>query len=162
MQINLFNAKNPNGKRVPVTLTLEQIDITNTNDGELVYIASLSTGARKPDGTRIDTVYVNTLTEEDFKKEVQKELTFIASQIDWGVLESDVYQPMIIDMTPRNNEQVDINRDVFIQLKDPFPASFIDLNTLKLSVNDVDVTSEVQVSEKENQITLQWTPRRVF
>lgn len=163
MQINLFNSKNPNGKRVPVSVTIEHIDLQPTNDGELVYVISLATGARDINGNRIDTVYINNVTDRTFKSEINKALSIIAPQINWGNLEEDIYPPLIMEMIPeRNDSNVNINTDLYIQLKDPFPASFINTTTLSLKVNGVDVTSAVKVLEKDNQVFLQWTPIRVL
>lgn len=162
MQINLFNAKNPNGKRVPVSVTIEHSDIQKTNDGELVYLVTLATGARGLDGNRIDIVYINNVTDRTFKSELSKALSTIAEQINWGILEDDIYPPMIVEMSPtRDEENVNIDENLYLELKDPFPASFIDLSTLKLKVNETDITSEVRVTEKDNHVYLEWTPIRI-
>lgn len=162
MHINLFNAKNPNGKRVPVSVSIEHVDLQQTNDGELVYIVSISTGARDVNGNKIDTIYINSVTERTFKTQLSLALSELAVQIDWGTLEEDVYPPLIMNMSPKRDEQsVNIDSDVFIELKDPFPASFIDVTTLKFTVNGIDVTPEVKLSEKDNHLYLHWIPIRV-
>lgn len=162
MQISLFNAKNPNGKRVPVSVSIEHVDVRKTNDGELIYLVTVSTGARDINGVRINTVYINDVTDRTFKSELSKALSTIASQIDWGALEDDTYPPLIVDMSPiRDEENVHIDRNVTVTLKDPFPASFIDISTLKFKVNGIDVTPEIQISEKDNHVYLNWNPVRI-
>lgn len=159
MQVNVFNARNPNGKRVPVTVTVEHSDKKSTNDGELVYLITLQTGAKSISGGAIDIVYIDDVTLANVKKELEKAITTIAEQIDWGTLEADKSAPLIVEYTPTKGEtNVPIEAQVFLRLRDPFPASFINPATIKLKVNGVDVTSQVTVQEKETEQLVFWSP----
>ena len=162
MQINLFNARNPNGKRVPVTVIVEQPDNVTTNDGEVIYVVSLHTGAVGLNGSTILPIYINGITESTFQEELKKALTSLGDQIDWGLLENDKKSPLITSLTPKNKETINIHEDVFITLKDPLPASYIDLSTLKLKINGVDVTGNATITEKDNNVTIHWQPYRKY
>lgn len=163
MQVSLFNASNPNGKRVPVTISIEHSDIVSSNDGELLYMIVLDTGAASISGNRVPPVYLNGVEEVSIFKEIERGLAIIGGQINWGVLEEDSYPPIITGITPKNSEQnVKMETDVEIELKDPFPASFINTSTAKLTVQGINVTGEVNIVEKEGKVRLHWSPRRVY
>lgn len=163
MQINLFNSLNPNGRRVPVTVVIEHIDVSTTNDGELIYTVSIHTGARDVGGNVIDVIYLNGVSEDSFQEELKKALTALGDQIDWGTLEADTFAPIITELIPNRDESsVAITSNLFITMKDPFPASFINLSTVKIKVNGIDVTPEAVVSEKNNRVSISWVPRRIL
>lgn len=162
MKVNLFNSKNPNGKRVPVTIIIEHSDIVSTNDGELLYLLSLHTGIIGTNGKQIDPVYVNGITESLLLEEINKGLVTIGSKVDWGALELDTHAPIIIELSPKNNEtSTSIDSHINITMKDPFPASFIDANTIKLKVNGIDVTNELRLKQNGMEIFLTWIPVKI-
>jgi hypothetical protein len=162
MRVNLFNAKNPNGKRVAVTVTVEAPDLVQSNDGEVVYIIGLYTGAPSLAGQKIDPIFINNVTADNVLREIEKALSTLAQQIDWGLLESDTYAPSITEIYPINNDlNVPIDSNVYLRLKDMFPASFIDTSTIKLKVNGIEVTSQVEIKERENQVTVSWVPVKI-
>ena len=163
MHINLFNSSNPNGKCIPVTITLKQVDDINTHDGEVIYTILLATGAIDRNKKRVDNVFLNNVSETSVMGELNRGLSIIGKQIDWGVLEEDIHPPIITDIFPLNNSQnVPINSNVSIDLKDPFPASFIDLSTLKLKVNGIDVSNQLVIKENNTDIKLTWVPVKVL
>lgn len=163
MKVNLFNSKKPNGKRVPVTIVIEQPDIVNTNDGEILYLLSFSTGIKGLNGKQVDTVYINNVTETSILEEINKGLIEIGSKIDWGILDVDDTAPIITNITPKNNEKgVPIDSYINLTLKDPFPTSFIDLDTIKLKVNGIDVTNKLQIKQKGIDVYLTWIPIKII
>lgn len=161
MRVNLFNAAAPNGKRVPVTVTIEHSDITETNDGELIYLISLHSGAKAIGGSQVVPIYINDVTKENILKEVENGLSQIGSQIDWGALEEDTVAPIITAITPRDGDTVSIDSNVSVFLKDVFPTSFIDRDSIKLTVNGFDVTSELIIKDKETDVIVNWIPIKI-
>jgi len=162
MKVNLFNSKNPNGKRVAVTVNLEYPDVVQTNDGEVLYILALETGAVSTSGTRVPPVFVNNVTEGKIIEEIQNALSYLGQQIDWGTLEDDIYAPTILDISPINNQtNVPIDNSVFLRLKDMFPSSLVDTSTIKLRVNGIDVTSELQLKQKSDEVFITWVPIKI-
>jgi len=163
MQISLFNSENPNGKRVPVTVTIEHSDLTSTNDGELIYLITLSTGAKSKNGDTVTTVFLNNVSQADLNLELQKGLTAVAEQIDWGILEEDTKAPIITKINPEKGTiNVPIGSNVHLTLKDPFPTSFIDPTSIKMYVQDVEITNQLLVHEKGSEIRLSWIPKRIL
>jgi hypothetical protein len=162
MRISLFHARNPNGKQVPVTVVIEQVVLLENKDGEDVYIVSLHTGAKSITGVQVDPVYINEVTKENLLEEISKGLTLIAEQINWGILEDDIYPPVISNIYPRDgSNNVSIDSNVSLSLQDPFPASFIDKDSIKLLVNGLDITSKVLIHEHSNEIRMSWVPTRI-
>jgi hypothetical protein len=161
MRVDLFNSRNPNGKRVPVTVTIEHIDITETNDGELIYLLSFHTGAKSKTGGQVNSIYSNNVTKENILKEMEAGLSLIGDQIDWGVLEEDTHSPIITSISPRDGDTVSIDVNVSIGLKDLFPSSFIDPDSIKFTVNGFDVTNELLIKNKETDTLLSWIPKKI-
>ena len=162
MKVLLFHARNPNGKQVPVTVVIEQVVLKENKDGEDIYLLALHTGARSLSGLQVEPVYINEVTKATLLEELSNGLTRVAEQIDWGSLEDDTHPPIISNISPRNNtEDVSIDSNVYIDIKDPFPASFIDKDTIQLLVNGIDVTSKVQMHEHANQVSMSWNPIRI-
>lgn len=163
MQVNLFNAKNPNGILIPVTVTVEQMDIVNTDDGEVVYTIVLTANALDLNNARIDDVIINNVTKENLKSEIESGLTIIASKINWGILEEDIYAPIITSLTPSNREEnVNIFSNVVLNIRDPFPASFINPASIKLYVNGIDETSKLNIKLKDNEVKITYIPVRIL
>jgi hypothetical protein len=163
MQISLFNSENPNGKRIPVTVTIEHSDLVATNDGELIYLITLATGARSKTGGSVDTVFLNNVSHQSLNLELQRGLTAVAEQIDWGVLEDDTKAPIITKINPEKGAiNVPIGANVHLILKDPFPTSFIDPASIKMYVQDIEITNQLIVNEKGAEIRLSWIPKRIL
>lgn len=162
MRVSLFNAKNPNGKRVPVNVIVEQVDLVATNDGEVVYIVSLHTGAIGINGEQVDPIFINDVTKTTFFEELQKALTELAEKIDWGILEQDNLEPKITYIYPKDGDiDIPISSNVYITLIDPFPASLIDISTLQLKVNNIDITNTLKIREKSNEVKIEWNPIKI-
>lgn len=162
MRVNLFNSNNPNGKRVPVTINIEVVDLVQSNDGEVLYIIGLHVGTVGLDGNRIDPVFINNVTKENILKEIENGLSTLGQLIDWGTLEADIYAPIITELSPvNNNTNVSIDSNVLIRLKDSFPASFIDPSSIKLKANGIDVTPNLQIKERDNEVSVLWVPIKI-
>jgi len=162
VQVNLFNSRNPNGPLVPVTINVEQVDDVVTKDGEVIYVIVLSANVLDYNGKVIEDVIINNISEENLKTAIENALTLIGSQINWGLLEEDTYAPIIVDLEPKNNQtNVSIYSDIYLKLKDPFPASLIDLSSIKFYVNGIDETSRLTIRQIDNEVKLVYTPIRI-
>lgn len=163
MQVNLFNSKNPNGPLLPVSISLEQVDDTSTKDGEVIYVVILSCNVMGSNGELIEDVVVNGVTESNLKQVIERGLTAIGSQVDWGVLEEDKFAPILVELHPRNNEKdVSIHSNISLRMKDPFPASLINLASIRLYVNGVEETNKIAVKQVENEVKVTYVPFRVL
>jgi hypothetical protein len=163
MRVNLFNSQAPNGLRIPVNVNIQSNDLVSSNDGDVVYIIELSTGAVDTAGNTIDVVVINNVSQEDVKEEISKALAEIASQIDWGALKEDDIPPQVEYLNPEPEAtNVPIHSNVSITLKDHFPFTGIDPNSIILYVNDINVTSETTIKQDANIAKLLWIPKRII
>lgn len=145
-----------------MTVNIEQVDDTSTNDGDIIYKVSLYVGVRDLAGNPIDPVHLVQVTKENLLKELNSGLTILGSKIPWGALETDTHPPIITEISPKPSSTVPIESNVFLRLKDPFPASFIDKSSLKLTVNGIEVTEEIRIIEKNNEVIVEWIPKRIY
>lgn len=162
MQINLFNARKPNGKRVPVTVDLVQVADPNKGDGEVFYILTLTTQNLDKNKQAIAPIILNLTSTEDLSGEIEKGLGLLAEKIDWGILESDNHKPIITKVYPTNGQKnVSYSSNVSITVKDPFPMSGLDVSSIKLTANGIDITNELQFTGNINEAKIIWAPKRV-
>ena len=162
MRINLFHSRAPNSLRVPVTVNITQNDIVNTNNGEVVFLITLDVGILDKNGNRIDTVVLNDVLKENIKKEISHGLALIAEQINWTDLLDDNAPPNIKYIYPvKDQTQVPIYSNVDVKLRDEFPMSGIDPSTIKLFVNDIEVTTDLLLRQSDNEVDIKWIPVRI-
>ena len=160
--VNVFNSLAPKGKRIVVTGILEQVDLQETVDGEVIWVIRLTTGFFKADGTFATPTYVHEVTEETLLDEIRKGISFIADQIDWGVLEDDTKPPYVSHVSPVNgDDNVPIYANVQVRVKDAFPTVGIDPSTIKLKVNGIEIT-DLSIQGVDNEYLITWTPPRKF
>jgi hypothetical protein len=159
VRINLKNAKAPNGLLIPITVNIEHSVLVENQDGELIFLLTFETGAIDVNGNRIDTVVIDGVTQESIKKEIQKGVTIIGDQIDWENLQEDTTAPKIEEISPEpDSEAVDINSHVVLKVKDSFPTTGIDPESIKLLVNNVDVTDDLKIDGADTEYYVRWIP----
>jgi len=159
--VNLFNSQAPRGKRVIVTGILEQVDLQETVDGEVIWVLRMETNINDVNGNPIDPVYITDVTEDTLTEAIRNAISIIAPQIDWGSLSEDSRAPYILDLSPSNNEEdVSIHANVRLHIRDAFPTVGIDPSTIKLRVNNVDVSNELRITGIDNEYKITWVPIR--
>lgn len=160
MRVSLFNAKDPNGRRIPVTVNIKHHDKTNDfNEGDLVYLIEMSVGFLDTNGNPIDNVVICDVSQEDIKKEIGKGLALIGEKINWGDLREDTRAPVVMSVFPEPGETgVPVYSSVNVKLRDHFPFSGIDESTIKLTVNGIDVTGKLLINNEANEAKITWIP----
>ena len=160
-RILLKHSLAPNELVIPITVNIYQADLKETNDGEVIFILTFDCGAIDSDGNKIDTVVINNVTEETVKKEIQRGLTIIGDQIPWKNLQADTSPPKIDQISPKYGEEnVSIEAHVYGTIRDTFPTTGIDQSTIKLKVNDIDVTDELQIVGADTEYNIRWIPTK--
>lgn len=160
---NLFHAKKPQGRRVPVTVSVDQYILEEARDGEPVWLLKVETNMFDALGQVISPEYIYAVSGTYPIDDITKAAARIAEQIDWGALEEDTYPPRITAVSPaRGEENVSIFSNVMLDIKDPFPTSTLDPSTIKLKVNGVDVSSQLHTSGKHNEYRVVWSPIRIL
>src|SRR5574343_572828 len=104
MRINLFNAKKPNGIKVPITVNIIHQDDVSSNDGELLFMLLFATGVKSLTGGTVKDHITRDVTQTSILEEINKGLAYIGSQINWGALEADIYPPLIKSISTVNGE----------------------------------------------------------
>lgn len=174
----LRNSRIPDGKIVPVTVSLNQEVLQEFNfpstgtgfpnlvdqEGDQSWILVLSTTAVDSFGNSIAPEFINVVTTGTVHLELEAALGRIGQKIDWGVPLPDTQPPKLVSITPplTQTTNVSIFSDVEIKLKDPLPAAGIDLSTVKIKVNDFDVTSDVEFIGNVFDLTLRYKPTRIL
>ncbi len=181
----LRNSRNPESKVVPVTvsLSLDNLKPENTpvrsdqvapasgtaypnladieGDGSWILIAATT----EPDinGDPIDPEFVNVVTTGTVHLEIEAALGRIGNQIDWGVISPDTRPPHLVEITPALDQTTDVSifSNIIIRLQDAVPAAGIDLSTLKVKVNNFDVTSDLELRGNIFDLTAIYRPTRV-
>jgi hypothetical protein len=162
VRLNLFSAQNPNGRTVPITVNLKQNDLADTVDGEPVWIAVFSAGVLDKDtGSQVEDVVIYDVTQETLLEQLTEGLNIMGDRINWGDLEDDNRPPKIKDITPTNKQtDVDYFTNVEVHLRDDFPTTGIDPSSVKLFVNELEVTPDLSVDINSNEALVRWVPKR--
>jgi len=161
----LRNSKAPDGKIVPITvsLNLEVFDQvpwptatgtaypndpfpdTKDPEGEGIWVLTVSTSELDSSGEKIGIEVVNVLDPslDTVHDEIQAAMGRIGEQIDWGTLLVDNVAPQLKSLEPpiEQTENVSIVSDVVARIIDPLPAAGLDLSTLNMSINELPVIS---------------------
>lgn len=158
-RINLKHSKAPNGLLIPITVNIEHSALKSNNDGELIFILTFDTGAIDLNGAVIETVVIDGVSKKSIKREIQKGVTLIGNQIDWEDLQEDVAAPRIENISPEPGEKdVSIESHIILKLKDNFPTTGIDPNSINLKVNDIDITSDLRIKGADTEYYIRWIP----
>lgn len=160
MKILLKDAGNPHGNLVvPVTVTIRDMDLKYSQDGEVVYVIEFKCGAIDKNGDRIQHVVLEKVSEADIKNEIKKGLSIIGSQINWPNPQDDESPPNIVEVYPYDQDtNISINSHVRATLRDFFPTTGINPDTIKLRVNGIDVTDELQIVGEDTEYRIRWVP----
>ena len=144
-------------KVVSCTISFRRI-VNKDEDGEPVWLVEINTMEPHKNGGIIPTEFIHSVSTSNLDIEIKKVTEHISSQIDWEPLSTDVGSPAIINSSPNNNSVVDINSDVWFDIKESLPAAGIDINSLKMFVNDIDVTNQLDVDGDPYMYRIRWKP----
>jgi len=147
------NSLNPN-KVIKLGVTYNQVT-PKGHEGEALWVCEVATDEPDINGDPIRPVYINDITLRTIDDEMGKAVSLIASQVDWSPLVNDVRAPIIEYISPADYE-VDIDSVLEIGLQDHLPAAGIDISSLSLTVNDFDVTSEMEVTGDPYRAKIKW------
>lgn len=162
VRINLKHSKSPNGLLIPITVNIEHLDLNHSPDGELVFVITFETGALDKNGQRIQTVIIENVERNSIKREIQRGITLIGDQIDWKNLEDDTNAPKIDYISPEpNSTDVSIDSHVVLKIRDSFPTSGIDPDSIKLKINGIDITDQLRLSGGDSEYFIRWIPTKL-
>lgn len=156
-QYLLRSSLNP-GKVVVCITTFRQI-VNKYEDGELVWLVEITTAEPHKNGGVIPPCSVHLTNLDNIDKEIEEATRKIAEQIDWSPLQNDSRAPFVESSTPSDGDNnVNINEDVVIDLKDLLPSAGIDESTIIVTVNGIDVTNEINLYGDHYEYRIVWGP----
>lgn len=158
----LRNSLNPD-KVVKCSITFRKL--TNKDQrAEPIWLVQIATDEPHENGGDIAPVFIHLATLDNLGLEIDRATEKIAVQIDWGVLREDFRPPIVSTIEPSNDmNNVDIMSDIVFDIEDLLPAAGIDIDSIKILVNGMDVTNEIDITGDPYKYRVIWKPfKRVF
>jgi len=156
------NSMNPH-KAVKFGITYRQLVDKSNYDGELMWVLEIATD--EPDVTTsgvIPPYFVTLVDLEDIDEEIEKAVVAISEKIDWTPLQSDVRPPFIDSIYP-DMYITGIHSNVKVTIKDLHPSAGIDIDSIQMFINDIEVTPDLLFTGDEFDYMVEWrTPTRVY
>jgi hypothetical protein len=159
-QFLLRNSLNPQ-KVIKCGITFKQI-VPARGKGEPIWLVEIATDEPHKDGGNIPPEFINLVTLDNLDQEIEKAVAIISAKVNWAPLESDTRAPFVESCHPSTYE-VDINSSIKIVLKDLLPAAGIDIDSIRMVINDIDVTQDLNITGDPYECKVEWQPpMRVF
>lgn len=150
------NSLNPS-KVIVCGITYKQI-VPKGNEGEAIWVIEVATD--EPHITTSGTIppYHITVSDElDLDLEIEKAVADISRQVDWEPLADDTRPPFVTDVNP-DTYITPIQENVFVTITDLHPSQGIDIDSIEMIVNDIDVTSDLRITGDEFEYQVEWRP----
>lgn len=155
------NSLNPY-KSVKFSITLQQ-QVLKSSDGDPIWTAEINTVEPSLSGTGMKSKYLHLRTLNNLDQEIEKAASEFCEQIDWSPLLNDARPPYVTYTFPVNDAvDVDIDSGVEVKLSESLPSAGIDLSSIEVTVNGLDITSEVGVTGDPYEYVLRWRPSLVI
>lgn len=153
----LRNSLNPD-KVVSCAITFRKI--TNKDQrGEPIWLVQIATEEPHKTGGSIAPIFIHLATLNNLSLEINQATEKIAAQVNWGTLKEDLRPPILSIIEPINDlESVSIKSNMIFDIEDLLPAAGVDIDSIKVLINDVDVTDEVDISGDPYQYRVIWKP----
>lgn len=145
------------GKVVACAITFRQI-VNKGEEGEPVWLVEITTPEPHKDGGSIPPEYIHYTSSDNLDEAIKEATANIAEQVDWDPLNQDIRPPIVKDHNVRSNI-VDIYSDVVVDITDILPSAGIDIDTIEMSVNGMDVTNELRIDGDPYDYRVIWSPR---
>ena len=180
----LRNSRNPDGKIVPITVALTSdvikaypesvLDPTPASgtlfpdmadpEGDNTWILVVETAELDSLGNSIDPEIVNVVTTGTVHQEIESAMGRIADKIDWGTLAPDNRPPRLAAFEPdiSNTSDVPITSNIIARLEEVLPSAGIDFSTVRVKVNDFDVTADTEFTGSPFDLRLVYRPKRIL
>ena len=153
----LRNTLNPN-KVVKCGITFRKL--TNKGEkGEPAWLVQVSTEEPHKNGGKIPPVFIHLTTLDNLDLEITGVTEEIASQVDWGPLLLDARAPIVSFIEPVGDlSDVPIYSSLKFEISELFPAAGIDIDSIEVIINGVDITSELNIIGDPYVYNVNWGP----
>lgn len=152
----LRNSLNP-GKVVSCSVSFRQI-VNKGEEGEPVWLVEIITLEPHKDGGSIPPEYIHYTSDQNLDVAIRKATQRIASKVDWTPTITDIRPPFVVNYSPRS-AVVDIYSDVLVDITDILPAAGIDPDSITMTINDLDVTGELEITGDPYNYRVMWKPK---
>jgi hypothetical protein len=149
------NSLNPQ-KVISCGITYKQLADKNSQDGELIWVLEVATD--EPHITTSGTIpphYITVTDELDLDLEIEKAISAISKQVDWTPLLEDT-RPPFVDWSEPAEYIAEIQSDVRVSLVDNHPSMGIDIDSIQMFVNNIEVTDDLRISGDEFNYIVRW------
>lgn len=153
----LRNSLNP-GKVVKCTITFRQI-VNKGESGEPVWLVEIGTLEPHKDGGSIPAVFIHYVYSDNLDEAIRNSTSVIAEQVDWEIDVADMRPPFVTYKYPIEASEADIHSDVIIDIVDILPAAGIDKDSIRITVNELDVSNEIDVFGDPFNYRIKWSPK---
>lgn len=150
------NSLNPS-KVIVCGITYKQV-VPKGGEGEAIWVLEVATD--EPHAVTSGTIdpYIITLTEElDLDLEIEKAIAAISQQVDWEPLAADTRPPYVTSVSPDTTIQ-SIHENVFVTITESHPSYGIDVDSIRMFVNDIEVTNDLRITGDEYEYEVEWRP----
>jgi len=150
------NSLNPS-KVIVCGITYKQV-VPKDNEGEAIWVMVVATD--EPHVTTSGAIpphYITVTDELDLDLEIEKAVAEISKQVDWEPLVADTRPPYVYSVQPDTYIQ-NIQENVIIGIQDMHPSYGIDLDSIEMTVNYIDVTDDLRISGDEFDYMVEWRP----
>ena len=156
-EYTIRNSLNPD-KVVKCSITFRKI--TNKDErGEPVWLVHIATDEPHKNGGDIIPVFIHLANSNNLDLEINRATEKIAAQVDWGTLREDLRSPIVSIIEPFDDlENVSITSNIVFKIEDLLPAAGIDIDSIKMSVNGMDVTNELETIGDPYNYRVAWKP----
>ena len=160
----LKNSLNPDGPVVPVTVDIKLIqDVVYEPDGDAIWVVDFNTEIKDTNGDTIPRYTVHLRgADQTIDDVIEDGLIWIGQRVDWGTLQDDVALPYVESYSPTQTTNVPMSSQVYFNIKDEFPSAGIDPSSITLTVNGIDVTDQLDITETASVTKVKWEPVRAY
>lgn len=128
-------------------------------EGEALWLIEIKTNELDTNGNIIPPEYINAVSLDNLDSEIENAISIMAAKIDWQPLLSDTKGPYVSYCSPSEGPLVPIETDINIIIKDNLPSSGIDIDSIRFTINDQDVTEELSITGDPYEYKLKWAPK---
>jgi len=150
------NSLNPS-KAIVCGITYKQV-VPKGHEGEAIWVIEVATD--EPHATTsgiIPPYYINVTDELDLDLEIEKAVAEISKQVDWEPLSADTRPPFVNSVQPDTYIQ-QMQENVIIGIIDLHPSYGIDIDSIEMTVNGIDVTDDLRIGGDEFEYEVEWRP----
>jgi hypothetical protein len=154
------NSLNPY-KSVRFSITLQQ-QVLKGSEAEPIWTAEINTLEPAATGDKLKSKFIHLRTLENLDKEIEKAVSELCDQIDWSPLLSDRRAPYVHSCSPAAGSSVDIDSSIELIIKESLPAAGIDVDSISVTFDDMDITDEITIKGDPYEYTVKWKPSTII